>query len=214
MTKPLNKREIQRLKTRGRILEEALQMFAARGFEGSTLRDIAEAAGVNHALIKYHFENKDLLWREAVTLLFERMNREMAGPHPEDEGVDYVTFIKNGIRRYVRYCARHPEHARIMVQESIRDNDRLKWAVKKFIRPQHDDVRKRFDESFARGIYPRIPITSLAYILVASSQMPFILAPEIKHIYGTDTLDHAYVEAHADAMIEFFFKHSIPTNEE
>ena len=213
VTKPINKRELQRLETRGRILEKALEMFAARGFEGSALREIAQAADVNHALIKYHFSNKDKLWREAVAFLFERMERELAGPHPEDEGASDEDLIANGIRRYVHYCARHPEHARIMVQESIRDSERLVWAVKKFIKPQHAAAQKRIKNAKEAGIYPLIPPTSLAYIIVASSQIPFVLAPEIRHIYGVDMLHEANVEAHANAMIELFFHHRTSAQE-
>ncbi|MGB7405906.1 MAG: TetR family transcriptional regulator [Pacificimonas sp.] len=83
---PLKPRERQRRETRARILAKALEIFAARGFEGATLRDIAAAADVNHALIKYHFDSKDRLWREAVAFLFTRMEEELAGPHPEDRG--------------------------------------------------------------------------------------------------------------------------------
>ena len=37
------------------ILDKALQLFGEKGFDGATIRGIAESAGVNHALINYHF---------------------------------------------------------------------------------------------------------------------------------------------------------------
>ena len=205
--KPANKRERQRLKTRARLLDRALQLFAARGFEGTSLRDVAAEAGVNHGMIKYHFDSKDQLWRAAVTLLFERMEAELGGVHAEDEGASPLDQTKNAVRRYVRYCARHPEHARIMVQESIRDNDRLIWAVDTFIRPQHRAAGAHRERRGAEGIWPDIPEASLAYMLVASAQMPFVLAPELKHLYGVDMLADRHVEAHAEALVTLFFDH-------
>ena len=205
--KVLGKRALQKEQTRSRLLEVALKTFAARGFEGTSVRDIAQAADVNHGMIKYYFKTKDLLWRAAITLLFQRMETELGGSHPEDEGADALNLAKNRIRRYVHYCARHPEHARMMVQESIRDNERLHWAVETFIRPQHESARALRQRPEAAGIWPDIPEASLAYIVVASAQMPFVLAPELRHLYGVDMFEPANIEAHAEAMVTVLFDH-------
>ena len=42
-------------RTRARILDAAMEDFALRGFEASTLRDIASQAGVSLGLIRHHF---------------------------------------------------------------------------------------------------------------------------------------------------------------
>ena len=59
-----------------RILDAAEQLFAQRGFYGVSLRDITQAAGVDVALVGYHFGGK----RELFTAVFERraevLNRE------------------------------------------------------------------------------------------------------------------------------------------
>jgi AcrR family transcriptional regulator len=61
---------------RERILDAAEQLFAQRGFHGVPLRDIAQQAGVDVALISYHLGGK----RELFTAVFERraevLNRE------------------------------------------------------------------------------------------------------------------------------------------
>ena len=45
----------------GRILDDAEILFSEKGFEGTTVRDIAENAGVNLAMISYYFGSKDKL---------------------------------------------------------------------------------------------------------------------------------------------------------
>ena len=52
------------------ILSKAEELFAQKGYEGSTVRDIAQAAGVNLAMISYYFGSKEKL---IETLFAERM---------------------------------------------------------------------------------------------------------------------------------------------
>jgi AcrR family transcriptional regulator len=50
------------VKARGRLLDAAESLFAERGFYGVTTRQVADAAGVDVALIYYHFKNKSGLF--------------------------------------------------------------------------------------------------------------------------------------------------------
>jgi AcrR family transcriptional regulator len=59
------------VKARGRLLDAAEALFAERGFYGVTTRQVASTAGVDDALIYYHFKNKSGLF-DAV---FERRAR-------------------------------------------------------------------------------------------------------------------------------------------
>jgi len=49
--------------TKRRILETAVDNFGRRGYEGTRLRELIEAAGVNQAAVNYHFGSKEGLYR-------------------------------------------------------------------------------------------------------------------------------------------------------
>jgi AcrR family transcriptional regulator len=79
--------------TRGRILDAALELFAASGFEGASTRTIAERAGANLPAIQYYFGSKEGLYRAvieqfseelqaAVSPLAERIDNELARGQP------------------------------------------------------------------------------------------------------------------------------------
>ena len=77
----------------GTILDAAEQVFGAHGFDGASLRAIAELADVAQALLHYHFKNKEALY-EAV---FERraaVIRAVRQQHLEEAfaGEDPVTL--------------------------------------------------------------------------------------------------------------------------
>ncbi len=52
--------------TRGALLTAARELFATEGYDGTTVRAVAERAGVNQALLFRYFGNKEALFAEAV----------------------------------------------------------------------------------------------------------------------------------------------------
>jgi TetR/AcrR family transcriptional regulator len=192
--------------TRAAILGSALTLFSERGFEGAAMRDIATKAGVEHSLLRYHFTDKASLWRAALSDLIGHMNTEMAAGWRASRGLAPVERLKTFLRDYVRYCARHPEHARIMVQEASGDNDRVAWIAAEIVGPQHRGLGAILEAVMASGHLPRLPIRSLIYIVSAAAQAPFTLAYEVRHAYGVDTASEAEIETHADTLIKLLIR--------
>jgi AcrR family transcriptional regulator len=52
--------------TRAETLRVALDLFTSRGFEGTSIRDIAEATGITKSSIYYHFDGKEAILRALV----------------------------------------------------------------------------------------------------------------------------------------------------
>lgn len=63
--------------TRRRILETAIDVFAAVGYEGAGTRMLAERAGVNLPAIQYYFGSKEGLYRAAIGHIAEQTERRM-----------------------------------------------------------------------------------------------------------------------------------------
>jgi len=59
--------------TKGRILTAAEEVFAARGFQGASTREIAVRAGVNISSLHYHWESKETLYFTVFRNIFERI---------------------------------------------------------------------------------------------------------------------------------------------
>lgn len=57
----------ERITTRERILREASHLFAARGYYGSSTRDIATAVGVRQPSLFHHFPNKQAIFQELLS---------------------------------------------------------------------------------------------------------------------------------------------------
>ena len=59
---------IQAMTPKDQILDSAVQLFALRGFEGVSIREIAEHAQIHFASIRYHFGDKEELYNTCISL--------------------------------------------------------------------------------------------------------------------------------------------------
>ncbi len=58
--------------TRARIIEAAMRLFAAHGFDGASTRDIAREASVNAPALQYYFDNKEGVYLACIDYFVER----------------------------------------------------------------------------------------------------------------------------------------------
>ena len=85
--RPRKRAEQQRsIETRAAILDAAIAEFAERGFDGASIRAIADRLGLQHPLITYHYRSKDILWRAAAEHAFTQIRAEW--DRSVEEGID------------------------------------------------------------------------------------------------------------------------------
>lgn len=68
--------------TRQRLIEAAILVFAAKGFDGAGIREIAKGARANSALVTYHFCGKEGLYLEVLKAIFSRKVSPVAALAP------------------------------------------------------------------------------------------------------------------------------------
>lgn len=115
---------------RERILEAAMQLFAARGFAATTVRDIATAAGLNLAMIHYYFGNKEGLYRAILEEKVATVQRVLAEA-ASSEGTSRAR-LERYVRAYAHFLCTHPHFARILQQEILNGGK----IVQEVFRPQ------------------------------------------------------------------------------
>jgi len=186
--------------TRERILVAALEVFAEHGFDGAHTREIAERAGANLGLIKYYFNNKELLWKASVARAFAELQADLAGEPGNSVGTR--DRLVRGVRQFVRFLARHPEFMRLMNDEAKRDSRRMRWLADHYVRPMSKLLDAQFERAQAEGVMAPIQPVSLRYIVLGAAGLIFSQAPECRYISGIDPTDSEFAERHADAVVQ------------
>ena len=73
----MNKRQIQKLKTRKQILKAAKNCFSSKGFLNTTTSEIANDSGIAHGTLFLHFKNKEILIIEILDQQLENISMKI-----------------------------------------------------------------------------------------------------------------------------------------
>jgi AcrR family transcriptional regulator len=106
--------------TKQRILEEAEKLFAARGFEGTGIEEIAHNVGIRKSVIYYHFRNKEQILQ---TMLDEFVARGVAFKKSlfVRYAESFMSKLEEVMEEMVRFMEEHRRISTILLMESIKN---------------------------------------------------------------------------------------------
>jgi TetR/AcrR family transcriptional regulator len=179
-TRDPNKVRVRRIRTdiREALLESALVEFGAKGFDGASTRAIASRVQAHQPQINYHFESKAALWTAAVDHLLGLLAKAFDGVLPAPPAMVDVTALAagfaEGIRRFVRFAAEHPELNQIMVHEGTAASDRLAWMTETHVKPFFNGIRPAWQVLRDAGVAAPIDNEILYYVLIGAASLPYV----------------------------------------
>lgn len=110
-----DERRLRSVASRRALLESAAEAFARSGYEGATLESIAQDAGLNKALIRYHFGGKQGLYARVLLDALE-VGAELLAPIKESKG-SAPERLEAFIGSFWEFQDRVPHFAPIIVRE-------------------------------------------------------------------------------------------------
>lgn len=134
--------------TRRRMMHAAGPIFAEKGCDGATVREICAAAGTNIASINYHFGDKESLYHETVKLA-HMLRLEQVPPPRVSEGATPEQRLRQFIELMLtRMLGRHELdwQNRLMMRELLEPTAACEPLVEEFIRPQLNQLLAVLDE--------------------------------------------------------------------
>jgi AcrR family transcriptional regulator len=105
---------------RDKILQAALEIFAAKGFSGASMSQIAKTAAVPQSLIYHYFDSKDDLWHQVKKDVLDRYSQENPPQNMQDLNLD--TFIPDFVKWRFNFYLHNPLVLRIMNWQRLETN--------------------------------------------------------------------------------------------
>ncbi|MHB8845233.1 MAG: TetR/AcrR family transcriptional regulator [Nitrospirota bacterium] len=169
--------------TRMAILTAARTVFARRGFEGASTREVAEVARVNNAMIYYHFKDKDELYRAVLADSFMAFDR--IWDHAIfRSNVPVRAKIRKYIDEFIRYQHANEDLRRIMSMEFAACSDNCKWLADEFFSQSHEKLAALLREGVRKGELKKLDVSFAIPSLVGMIIHSFIIRPIAEHVTG------------------------------
>lgn len=176
---------------RERILTSARSLFAERGFDRTSVRDLAAAAAVNPAMIHYYFGDKSRLYRRVIagelraTIrgIFDRVDPALAP-------LDLLVRIPIGIMKEMRG---NPERLALLRREIGEGGEQARRAIAEM--GSHgplglrDLIASVIRDAQERGEIRSIPVDAILPFLVSVGHGSMIMEPFLQLVLGIEAED-------------------------
>jgi len=124
---------------RAAILKAAIDEFAEKGFSGARTETIAQAAGVNKAMLHYYFVDKETLYAEVLEKLFGSIpDEKIISEKIANSNLNSIQYVRLFMKIVIAKHS-HPESRpfrRIMAWELAEGSRNLKKVAQKYMVPR------------------------------------------------------------------------------
>src|SRR6201990_153775 len=204
--RPRKRAEQQRaVERRGAILDAAIAEFAERGFEGASIRAIADRLGPQHPLITYHYRSKDILWRAAAEHAFAQIRAGWDSSAPENSDLPPLARLREEYATLFRYTVAFPEFHRFMRQEAFTNNPRLKWVAETILTPLLGRLIPQIVAAQKQGLLPAVDPILFHYMMVSLTATLSGFGPEMQVTSGLCAENPKILEAYWRLVDEMVF---------
>ena len=166
MSAPRPRTRIQREK-REIILAAALEVLSANGFRGSTIDQLAEAAGMSKPNLLYYFRTKEEIYETLIHALLDTWLDPLRAM--SEEG-DPVTELRGYIRRKIEMARDFPRESRLFANEIIQGAPRIAAMLEGELKPLVDEKAKVIQGWMRAGKLKRADPWHLIFAIWATTQ--------------------------------------------
>lgn len=111
------------VKTRQRLLDAAIKLFAESGFNGVSVDQIVDSVNVNKRMVYHYFGSKDKLYQEVLESIYQRI--EQIEFRAIDRGRDPQEKLSRLLESYFDLINNEPEFTRLLLWENLQKGRHL-----------------------------------------------------------------------------------------
>lgn len=168
--------------TREQLLESAMKLFAARGFYGASLANIADELGLTKQALLHHFGRKEKLYAEILSRISDRMTGLVESARANHEAP--VEQLQSALLSIYELSLKAPHETRIIMRELLDSDRRVNEVNSWYLRP-FLDLLVDITQSIPRnGLLARTDALSRVYPLLGAMSYFIVSDVVLQQMYG------------------------------
>ena len=156
-----------RLRKERHILESAERHFAQYGFEGASLDDIAQNAGISRHNLLYYFASKEALYQH---ILHDVLDQWLNGMHTMLASEDPAVALRAYIRSKLQFSRKRPHGSKVFTREVMAGAPRFGHELQMRVAPVLENHLCTFERWVQAGKIAPVNFTHLLFILWSVTQ--------------------------------------------
>ena len=176
----------QKHQTRQRILSAAIEGFAEFGFDAYSLAEIPRPTRIKKALVQYHFETKEKLWKAAIEQLWTTMRQTLPGQLSATPLAADQTSLRFVLRQIIHFARDNPAWVGIMFREAATPGPRLDWFIDNYLKQDFEEGTEFIRQAQLHGLLPAGSAIHLLHIISGALTYLLIVSPLTERATGID----------------------------
>ena len=164
-----------------RILDAALDVFSLHGFRGSTIDQIADAAGMSKPNLLYYFRTKEAIHGELIDRLMEKWLDPLRGMN---EDGDPIEEIRRYILRKLEMARDFPRESRLFANEILQGAPHIGDALKGPLKRLVDEKAKIIEKWMIDGKLTKCDPHHLIFSIWATTQHYADFDAQVRAVLG------------------------------
>jgi len=171
----------------GEILEAATEMFAARGFDGTTLQSIADAVDITKPSLLYHYSSKEELRDRVLAAVFEHWNSVL--PQILDAATSGDRRFEALIQEVIRFFSDDPDRARLLLREVMDRPEEMREILSENLAPWisilSDYIENGRDEGLIyEELEPDVYLVNVIHLIVGGFAASSVFGTLLEEVDG------------------------------
>ncbi len=183
------------------ILDAALTVFSAQGYEGTTTRAIAKQAGLQPGHLAKYFPSKEILWQSVIKEFNGEIERILAEGVSQTSSKHPLRSARAVLPKFLRFFAVNHRLTRLMLQEFSISSPRHDWVVQQVGRPIWQRLQPLFERLESRHAEVERRGAFSYFALIGSALVFFGSSAEVRMIAGLNPHDAATMDDYIEYLV-------------
>jgi AcrR family transcriptional regulator len=186
--------------TKENILLSAVSLFNTKGYNGTSVRDIAKKASVNSANISYYFHGKQGLLESCFTRFFEsyleclEAQADFLDYNPADE------CLKKAVYNILQFQSENHLLARFVWREVSIDSQVVREIISSYLVKERYLLKRFFEVGADQGRFTSMPVSIFIIQLKSMISMPFLNSQYLREVWHVFPQEQYFVDRYYTSL--------------